>query len=874
MDVDEEILLGRQPTEGGENQDAEVTMDVDLPSESTSFLPLQNVSANFGTTNSDSEDELTPMRRTKEEEQLLTNKFLTGELTFSEYAAQYGENEEPFEDDEEGVVLSSTEKVEKDKKPLILPTVHTFEQNIAEIKGNSSAKKRSKGKQMRSRNNLPPALKGLMGEANLRYAKGEHEMAITMCFEVIRQFPWAPEPFETLASLYEEKGDTEKSLQVSLLAAHLNPRSSKHLWINLAEKSEDRQDFKQASTCYSKAIKADVKDFDLHMRLIAMLEKIGDHKSVLKAYMRLLQKVEPHHGEKIVEIAKMLTERYHKDGDLKKAKEALQIAFHKCPHLISSVLVNIMLEVLMGLKDFNACIDLLVKYCKVNIAKDEVNGKCIVKACHVPENIEIDIFAKLTMVIIHLGGFNVLDDLLDKIKSMNPEEAGDVYFDVAEALLSEKKFSKALELLTPLTVSDNYNLPAIWLKMAECLRALNRLEEAVSAYMVVVEKAPQLLAARLAVSELLTSLGRKDQALEVLTQDEDSEMLNTAMLLERCLLLQKMPDQKEQFIAVAQLFLSRHFVYINNREDLNALTTLRSDRKRTVLKENKNLQKCFSQGEEVKGEFSQTFNEPSVEEEWHLFWCVCEMCLEMGKFDTLQRLAFSAQGSQKFTAKFSQEIDLLCLSSSYYNADAYFGYNMVRALVLKNLNCERSWNMFNMMILRADDSRHNRFLMRLLIRNPHHKALTILHANNCLVAGTYKYALNDYTSVFQKDNSAMMAFLIAVTLCQMACQKFSAKKHSLVTQAVAYFWKYKDLRGREGLQESYYNIGRAFHQLGLLPPAIHHYKKALEFKSKFIDNYPQHLNLQREAAFNLHLIYMASGARDIARMYLEKYVVV
>lgn len=34
---------------------------------------------------------------------------------------------------------------------------------------------------------LPPVLQGLMGEANLRFAKGEIDLATKICMEIIRQ---------------------------------------------------------------------------------------------------------------------------------------------------------------------------------------------------------------------------------------------------------------------------------------------------------------------------------------------------------------------------------------------------------------------------------------------------------------------------------------------------------------------------------------------------------------------------------------------------------------------------------------------------------------------------------------------------------------
>ena len=47
-------------------------------------------------------------------------------------------------------------------------------------------------------------------------------------------------------------------------------------------------------------------------------------------------------------------------------------------------------------------------------------------------------------------------------------------------------------------------------------------------------------------------------------------------------------------------------------------------------------------------------------------------------------------------------------------------------------------------------------------------------------------------------------------------------------QACSFLNTYLHLRGR--CQESYYNLGRAMHQLGLLPAALHYYKKALDLQ--------------------------------------------
>ena len=178
--------------------------------------------------------------------------------------------------------------------------------------------------------------------------------------------------------------------------------------------------------------------------------------------------------------------------------------------------------------------------------------------------------------------------------------------------------------------------------------------------------------------------------------------------------------------------------------------------------------------------------------------------------------------------------------------------------------------------------------MRFMSRRPDNLALGILNGHNCLVAGTYKYSLGEYMSAFKQDqgNNPLVALMLGLTFVHMACQKFSARKHSLVVQACAFLNTYVKLRGK--CQETFYNLGRAMHQLGILPAALHYYKKALEvgpiIKPEPSDTEPSTstitpaksniYDLSRETAHNIALIYQSSGNKDLARMYLHKYIIV
>lgn len=73
------------------------------------------------------------------------------------------------------ILVSSSNVTDEQSAPATTNEVDT--QKIEKI---------SKNRPKRTRRNLPAALQGLMGEANLRYARGEIKLATQMCYEIIR----------------------------------------------------------------------------------------------------------------------------------------------------------------------------------------------------------------------------------------------------------------------------------------------------------------------------------------------------------------------------------------------------------------------------------------------------------------------------------------------------------------------------------------------------------------------------------------------------------------------------------------------------------------------------------------------------------------
>ena len=68
------------------------------------------------------------------------------------------------------------------------------------------------------------------------------------------------------------------------------------------------------------------------------------------------------------------------------------------------------------------------------------------------------------------------------------------------------------------------------------------------------------------------------------------------------------------------------------------------------------------------------------------------------------------------------------------------------------------------------------------------------------------------------------------------------------------------------------------HQLGLLPAALHYYKRGLELGPSIVGDPASEkeniFDLKSEIAFNISLIYTNSGNLQLARYYTEKYITV
>jgi tetratricopeptide (TPR) repeat protein len=137
---------------------------------------------------------------------------------------------------------------------------------------------------------LPIEIQGLMGQANLAYARGDSNKAIDTCLEVIKYAPRASEPFQLLSLLYSEIGQNDKALRVGLIAAQLNKDPDE--WIELIQQALIEGDNELILFCYNNAIQCDPKNIKLHLDRISLLEEKKDIRRLLLAKLMLLKYVD------------------------------------------------------------------------------------------------------------------------------------------------------------------------------------------------------------------------------------------------------------------------------------------------------------------------------------------------------------------------------------------------------------------------------------------------------------------------------------------------------------------------------------------------------------------------------------------------------
>ncbi|CAG8535125.1 815_t:CDS:10 [Ambispora gerdemannii] len=168
-------------------------------------------------------------------------------------------------------------------------------------------------------------------------------------------------------------------------------------------------------------------------------------------------------------------------------------------------------------------------------------------------------------------------------------------------------------------------------------------------------------------------------------------------------------------------------------------------------------------------------------------------------------------------------------------------------------------------------------------------ALLVLYGHILACARSYVFAIGYYLQAHSLvPDDPLINLCLGIAYLHMSMQRQSDNRHLQIIQGFTFLLKYYDLQ--TGKQEAEYNLGRAFHHLGLFHLAVQCYERVLKLPSlrkQLMQEENQcepeievgnnnnddddSTDLKREAAYNLSLIYVQSGSPGLAQLVLSKY---
>ena len=160
---------------------------------------------------------------------------------------------------------------------------------------------------------LPKGVDEIMGRANTHFMRKEHEEALELLSEVVRQCPGAADPWHTMGLIHEEKGNMAKAA-LCLFNAAQNTKSDADLLKYAAKICVDNGLMTQASSLYSRVCRMHPGDIPSHFNKAYLHVEMKQWKRAEATLLHI------YNGkDKTLEAAKRLGAVYVKTKDIERA---------------------------------------------------------------------------------------------------------------------------------------------------------------------------------------------------------------------------------------------------------------------------------------------------------------------------------------------------------------------------------------------------------------------------------------------------------------------------------------------------------------------------------------------------------------------------
>lgn len=209
--------------------------------------------------------------------------------------------------------------------------------------------------------------------------------------------------------------------------------------------------------------------------------------------------------------------------------------------------------------------------------------------------------------------------------------------------------------------------------------------------------------------------------------------------------------------------------------------------------------------------------------------------------------------------------------------------SVMRAVLLETKDTS-VWEFFNLFIQKTPDqeSYAHKFLLRASHKLPDNVPLQILLGNHSQSTVWFDHAITQYLNVLRTDpDEPIVSLLLASAYLSKAYVRTQKATRKSVLCAFACMRKYIEVRNIDFPVECDYNMARFYQAIKMMPQAEMFYRKVLESEPDYSQiagedmemDHNMRYSLQRDAAYNLSLIYKETNPNE-ARRIMKKYLTV
>lgn len=713
---------------------------------------------------------------------------------------------------------------------------------------NNNKKRRALGEDM------PPEIDGVMKRAYQQFYGGNYADAIHLANDARRTKPEAPEPYEILAEIAKAENDYENALVFSKKAAE-RARDAMEVWQECYSLAMKLNRPEEAAGYLREAAKSSPDQTDSLVQLLHLIKTEVDDRRLTNFCLKELTKRDPINPEYAREYAMYLYE----NGKLSDSLEVLK-------------------------NNFKATIDAGQK---PDIGNANLLGQNYLDVGKLEDVILLDnqildppedFHTNAAIAFIRLKRYKDAEEKLKNFFTLDVHEYIDAYEAIGQAYVDAGCHIEAAhwyEHMQSNGIEKRYEIATCYSEAAKDEDAINILQDLVIDQPTHTSAVGQLF--------YLMKLKRGDkEAIRWMRENAPTAAQTDDIVLHEADIAYTHCEY-DNFINIGCPLVCR-VLY-----DIFSLKILRSESKQVesilCLKQPEKMP-TFMKKVLVYRRFSEAGVIPLENEEQFFNLCMTMLNVAYENDFIEQALVLGALlviCREKLEKSMEYHI-LFLFSLAAFKANHGDQACSVMRQVLLESNDTAVWEYFNLFLQKTPDQENyaHKFLLRASHKLKDNIPLQILLGNHSQSTVWFDHAITQYLDVLRTNSEEpIVSLLLASSYLSKAYVRTQKTTRKSVLCAFACMRKYIDARQNDFPVECDYNMARFYHTIKMMPQAEMFYRKVLEAapdysliaKPDMEVDHDMRYNLQRDAAYNLSLIYRETNPNEAKRI-LRKYLTV